>query len=191
MDGWWLRALATVCFVATSCMLGWHLEAIGCEEQHCRHCLPQVVGYYLWGAVLASLVGDGLGGGGGAGRCFNFIPARGDPPPGTTSLPPLDPIPPSPLHSNSPENQGFGNVFSFGPKFSSRAFGALIAGFFGHSTVSFVPSFANTMSQRPISAFFGSPVQPCPRVKRNDVVNTILYFHFQDRWIGKKRQEAH
>ena len=47
------------------------------------------------------------------------------------------------------------------------------------------------MSQRPISAFFGTPVQPCPRVKRNDVVNVILYFRFQDRWTGKKRQEAY
>ena len=121
-----------------------------------------------------------------------FIPAGGGgAPPWTTSLPPLDPLPPSPLHSNSPENQGFGNVFSFGPIFSSRAFGALIAGFFGHSTVSFLPSFADTMSQRPTSAFFGTPVQPCPCVKRGDVENAILYFHFQHRWTGKKRQEAH
>ena len=85
-----------------------------------------------------------------------FIPAGGrGPPPWTTSLPPLDPLPPSPLHSNSPENQGFGNVFSFGPIFSSSAFGVLLAGFFGHSTVSFLPSVADTMSQRPISVFFG------------------------------------
>ena len=47
------------------------------------------------------------------------------------------------------------------------------------------------MSQRPISAFFSTSVQPCPRVKRDDVVNTILYFRFQDRWTGKKRQEAY
>ena len=121
-----------------------------------------------------------------------FIPAGGGgAPPWTTSLPPLDPLPPSPLHSNSPENQGFGNVFSFGPILPSRAFGALIAGFFGHSTVSFLPSVADTMSQRPISAFFGTLVQPCPRVKRDDAVNAILYFRFQDRWIGKKRHEAY
>ena len=44
---------------------------------------------------------------------------------------------PCPLHSNSPENQGFGNVFSFGPMFPP---------FFGHSTVSFLPSVADTMS---------------------------------------------
>ena len=122
-----------------------------------------------------------------------FIPAGGGalplgPPP---SLPWTPSPPPSPLHSNSPENQGFGNVFSFGPIFSSRAFSALIAGFFGHSTVSFLPSVVDTMSQRPISAFFSTPVQPCPRVKCDDVVNAILYFRFQDRWTGKKRQEAH
>ena len=92
------------------------------------------------------------------GRCFNFHFGRGGggPPPWLTSLPPLDPLPPSPVHSNSPENQGFGNVFSFGPILPSRAFGALIAGFFGYSTVSFHPSVADTMSQHPISAFFGT-----------------------------------
>ena len=126
------------------------------------------------------------------GRCFHFHSGRGGtPPPWTPSLPPLDPLPPSPLRSNSPENQGSGNIFSFGPIFSSFAFGAPIAGFFGHSIVSFLPSIAGTMSQRPISAFFSTPVQPCPRAKRNDVVNTILYFRFQDRWMAKKRQEAY
>ena len=104
---------------------------------------------------------------------------------------PWTPSPPSPLCSNSPENQGSGNVFAFGPFFSSRAFGAPIARFFGHSILSFLPSVANTMSQRPISAFFSTPVQPCPGAKRDDVVNAILYFRFQDRWTGKKRQEAY
>ena len=104
---------------------------------------------------------------------------------------PWTPSPPSPICSNSPENQGSGNVFAFGPFFSSRAFGAPIARFFGHSILSFLPSVANTMSQRPISAFFSTPVQPCPGAKRDDVVNAILYFRFQDRWTGKKRQEAY
>ena len=60
-----------------------------------------------------------------------------------------------------------------------------------HCTVSFLPSVADTMSQHPISAFFSTPVQPCPRAKHDDDVNTILYFRFQDRWTGKKRQEAY
>ena len=47
------------------------------------------------------------------------------------------------------------------------------------------------MSQRPISAFFSTPVQPCPSVKRDNVVNAILYFRFQDRRVGKKRQVAY
>ena len=47
------------------------------------------------------------------------------------------------------------------------------------------------MSQRLISAFFGSPVEPYPRVKCDDVVNAIFYFRFQDGWTGKKRQEAY
>ena len=118
------------------------------------------------------------------GGCFNFHSGRGG---GS----PLDPLDPSPLRSNSPENQGFGNVFSFGPIFSSHAFGAPIAAFFGHSTTSFLPSVADTMSQRPISAFFSTLVQPCPRIKCDDVVNVILYFRFQDEWTRKKRQEAY
>ena len=116
--------------------------------------------------------------------------AGAPPPPPPPGPPPSLPWTPSPLCSNSLENQGSRNVFSFGPIFPSRAFGAPIAGFFGHSTGSF-PSVADTMSQRPISAFFSTPVQPCPRAKRDDVVNAILYFCFQDRWAGKKRQEAY
>ena len=47
------------------------------------------------------------------------------------------------------------------------------------------------MSQRPISVFFSTPVHLCTRVKRDDVVNAILYFRFQDRWTRKKKQEAY
>ena len=99
---------------------------------------------------------------------------------------PLDPLP---LRSNLPENQSSGNLFSFGPILSSRAFGAPIAGFFGHSIaplVSVLPPIADTMSQRPINTFFGTPVQPCPRAKPDDVTNTTLYFCFQDSLIAKK-----
>ena len=110
-----------------------------------------------------------------------FIPVGGGDPS------PLDHLPPSTLIH--PRIRVL--VFSFGPILPSRAFGAPIAGFFGHSTVSFLPSVAETMSQRPISAFFGTPVQPCPRVKRDDIVNRNLYFRFQDRWTGMKRQEAY
>ena len=95
-----------------------------------------------------------------------FIPSGGGDPSPLDPLPPSlpwTPSPPSPLRSNSPENQGSRNVFSFGPILSSRAFGAPIAGFFGHSTVSFLPSVADTMSRRPISVFFSTPVQPCPQ----------------------------
>ena len=77
------------------------------------------------------------------------------------------------------------------PILFSRTFGAPTAGFFGRSTVSFLPSVADTMYQRPISAFFSTPVQPCPRAKCDDVVSVILYFRFEDRWTGKKRQEAY
>ena len=48
-----------------------------------------------------------------------------------------------------------------------------------------------TMSQRSLSSFFSSPVQPPPRAKREDVINTLLYFRFKDRITGRKRQEAY
>ena len=67
------------------------------------------------------------------------IPAGGGAPLLVPLPPSLGPAPPSPLRSNSPENQGSGNVFSFGPIFFSRAFGAPIAGFFGHSLCPFFP----------------------------------------------------
>ena len=80
-----------------------------------------------------------------------FIPAGGGAPPWTPSLPPLDPLPPSP----SPPSaliylriRVLGTFFRLGQFFSSHAFGAPIAGFFGHSTLSFLPSVADTMSPR-------------------------------------------
>ena len=120
-----------------------------------------------------------------------FLPAGGGLPPGPPPSLPWTPSAPPPSALIHLRIRVLGNIFSFRPIFSSRAFGAPIAGFFGHSTVSFLPSVADTMSQRPISAFFSTPVQPCPRAKRDDVINTILYFRFQDRWAGKKRQEAY
>ena len=39
--------------------------------------------------------------------------------------------------------------------------------------------------------FFGTAVQACPRAKRDDVKTAILYFCVQDRWSGKRRQEAY
>ena len=98
------------------------------------------------------------------------------------------PLPP--LRSKSRKNQGSANLFSFGPIFFSRTFGAPLAEFFGHSTLSLFPFVADIMSQRPISRSFGTPVQLCPYAKRDDIKTAILYFHFQDRCSGKKRQEA-
>ena len=57
--------------------------------------------------------------------------------------------------------------------------------------ISFLPAVANTMFQCPISTFFSTPVQPCPSTKCDDVIDANVYFRFQDRWTGKKRQEAY
>ena len=155
-------------------------------------CLSEAAGGFRlwvpkWRLAVGQAVGAlGGGGGGGQGVALIFIPAGGGgplplgPPP---SLP-WTPSPPRPSTLIHLRIRVLGTFFRLGQFFSSHAFGALIAGFFGHSSVSFLPSVADTMSQRPISAFFGTPVQPCPRVKRDDVVNGILYFRFQDRWTG-------
>ena len=77
------------------------------------------------------------------------------------------------------------------PIFSSCAFGAPIAGFFGHSTRIVSSLCCKHHVPAPIRTFFGTLVQPCPRTKRNDVIKAILNFRFQDRWAGKKRQQAY
>ena len=104
------------------------------------------------------------GGYGGQGVALMFISARGvTPSPWTPSPPPLDPFPP--------------------PRSNSTLLWSL------HS-YHFFP-----VLQTPCPAshkyVLRHPVQPCPRAKRNDITNMILYFHFQDRWTGKKRQEAY
>ena len=48
-----------------------------------------------------------------------------------------------------------------------------------------------TMSQSSLAAYFGSPVQPPPRVKCKDVVDTQFYFQFEDRLTTGKRHEAY
>ena len=53
------------------------------------------------------------------------------------------------------------------------------------------PCVADIISQRPRSMFLGTPVQPCPRTKRNNVIAATLCLCFQDRWSGKKRQDAY
>ena len=47
------------------------------------------------------------------------------------------------------------------------------------------------MHQRSWTVYFSSPVQPSPRAKREDVIDTPLYFRFKDRIPHRKRQEAH
>ena len=106
-------------------------------------------------------------------------------------LSPGTPPPPPPPHSKSRKNPGSGNLFSFGPIFFTCTIGAPIAGSFAIPLVSFLPYVADITLQRPISMFFGTLVQPCPHAKRDDVLTTILYFRFQDRWSGKKRQEVY
>ena len=48
-----------------------------------------------------------------------------------------------------------------------------------------------TMTQRSLSVYFRSPVQPLPRAKRKDLIDSLFYFRFKDRITGRKRQEAY
>ena len=48
-----------------------------------------------------------------------------------------------------------------------------------------------TMTQRSLSVYFRSPVQPSPCAKRKDVIDALLYFRFKDRITGRERQEAY
>ena len=48
-----------------------------------------------------------------------------------------------------------------------------------------------TISHCSLAAYFGSPVQPPPRVKCKDVIDALLRFPFTDRITKWKRQEAY
>ena len=48
-----------------------------------------------------------------------------------------------------------------------------------------------TMSQCSLSVYFSSPVPPLPHAKRKDVIDVLLYFRFNDRITGHKRQQAY
>ena len=111
-----------------------------------------------------------------------FIPAGGG------GLP-LGPPPPSALiHLRI---RVLGTLFRFGQFFPPAPSVHLYQGSLVTPLESFLPPVADTMSQGPISTFFSTPVQLCPPAKRDDVINATLYFCFQDRWTGKKRQEAY
>ena len=122
---------------------------------------------------------------GGGGRCFNFHFGRGDPFP-------LDPHPPLPPFAlNHIRIRVLGTSFHLGQLFSPAPSAHLSQGSLVIPLVSLLPCVADILSQRPISTFFGTLVQPCPRAKHNDVITVILCFRFQDTWSGKKRQEAY
>ena len=131
--------------------------------------------------------------GGGPRTCFNFHSegGGGGAPPWTPSPPPLDPLPPSPLSSSAAEKQGSRNFSVMSKKFSRRLrrmsyIVSLLSTVYSASLV-----LQSTMSQRSLSLFFSSLVQPPPRAKREDVINALLYFRFKDRVTGRKRQEAY
>ena len=76
--------------------------------------------------------------------------------------------------------------------FLYRAFGAPIAGFFGHSTriISSLCCTHHVLASQKYVLQHPSPTVS-PRKTRRRHKHNPLYFHFQDRWIEKKRQEAY
>ena len=51
--------------------------------------------------------------------------------------------------------------------------------------------FQTTLPQHSLSVYFSSPVPPLPRAKREDVIDALLYFRFNDRITGHKGQKAY
>ena len=126
------------------------------------------------------------------GRCFNFHSGRagGPLPPGPPPSLPWTPSPPPPSALIHLSIRVLGIFFVWANFFLphlrctySRVLWSLRC----------VLSSVYCRSHVPVShkCVLQHPVKPCPCAKRNDVVNTILYFRFQDRWTGKKRQEAY
>ena len=112
----------------------------------------------------------GLPLGGGGGLALIFIPAGGGGP-----LPPRPP-PPLPPQLKCTRKPGF------------RRMPYTVYILLHVCSIYLV--FQTTMPQRSLSVYFSSPVPPLPGLKREDIIDALLYFRFKDRITGHKRQKA-
>ena len=127
-------------------------------------------------------------------------PSFGDPPPGALIFipagggghPPLtpSPLPPLPPQLKCTQKSGFWEHFLvMGNNFWRLRHMPYTVYILLHvCSISLV--IQTTMPQRSLLVYFSSPVPPLPRAKREDVIDTLLYFRFKDRITGHKRQKA-
>ena len=143
---------------------------------------------------------DQCGGGGGGrrippppGTCFNFhSDGGGGPlPPGPPPPLPWTPSPPPPSAQVQLKTWVLGTFFGDGEKISRRLRRTPHTFYLSFYVYSAFLVLQITMTQRSLSVYFCSPVQPSPRAKRKDVIDALLYFRFKDRITGRKRQEAY
>ena len=127
----------------------------------------------------------GGGGGGGAGTCFNFHSDGGGTPP------PWTPSPPPPSAQVQLKTWVLGTFFRDGEKISRRLRRTPHTVYLSFYVYSAFLVLQTTMTQRSLSVYFCSPVQPSPRAKHKDIIDALLYFRFKGRITGRKRQEAY
>ena len=126
--------------------------------------------------------------------CLNFHSdggGGGPLPPGPP--PPLlwTPSPPPPSAQVQLKTWGLGTFFGDGEKISRRLRRTPHTVYLSLYVYSAFLVLQITMTQRSLSVYFCSPVQPSPLAKRKDVIDALLYFRFKDRITGRKRQEAY
>ena len=120
------------------------------------------------------------------GLALIFIPTGGG---GTP--PPWTPSPPPPSAQVQLKTWVLGTFFGDGEKISRRLLRTPHTVYLWFYVYSAFLVLQITMTQRSLSVYFCSPVQPSPRAKRKDVIDALLYFRFKDRITGRKRQEAY
>ena len=130
-----------------------------------------------------------LGGGGGQGLALIFIPTGGGGPlpPGPPGPLPWTPSPPPPSAQVQLKTWVLGTFFGDGEKISRRLRRMPHTVYLSFYVYSAFLVLQITMTQRSLSVYFCSPVQPSPRAKRKDVIDALLYIRFKDRITGRKR----
>ena len=132
--------------------------------------------------------GQGVAGGGGGGRALlSFSRRQGG---GGGSHP--DPLPPPSAQLTPVSGKpGFWERFSVAGQVFLRALGTCqkVSSDCSMSALCSIV-LQVTIPQCSLAEYFGSGVQPPPRVKCKDVINALLCFRVQARRTGRKRQEA-
>ena len=129
-------------------------------------------------------------GGGGQGLALIFIPAGGGAPPPNPLPPSPGPPPPLPPQLKCTRYPGFWEHFLVMGKNFRRLRRMPYTVYISLHVCSISLVIQTTMPQRSLLVYFSSPVPQLPGAKREDVIDTLLYFRFKDRITGHKGQKA-